>query len=97
MSDSYAVEDLAAFVVAAQNTDLGSARQCCCGATIVTASAAPSWRWTERPPRWCATSSSPPGQHRASMIGGGQTSVDQAALFNSVAVRYVDSDGRDFG
>jgi hypothetical protein len=44
-------------------------------------------------PRWCATTSSPPGQHRASMIGGSQTSVDEAALFNSVAVRYVDSDG----
>ena len=27
---------------------------------------------------------------RASLIGGGQTSVDLAALFSSVAVRYVD-------
>jgi 2-methylcitrate dehydratase len=27
---------------------------------------------------------------RASMIGGGRTSIDQAALFNSVAVRYID-------
>jgi 2-methylcitrate dehydratase len=33
-----------------------------------------------------ATASAP----SASMIGGGQTSVAQAALFNSVAVRYVD-------
>jgi 2-methylcitrate dehydratase len=30
------------------------------------------------------------GAPRASLIGGGRTSVDQAALFNSVAVRYVD-------
>jgi 2-methylcitrate dehydratase len=30
------------------------------------------------------------GEGRASLIGGGRTSVDQAALFNSVAVRYVD-------
>jgi 2-methylcitrate dehydratase len=30
------------------------------------------------------------GQPRASLIGGGRSSVDQAALFNSVAVRYVD-------
>ena len=30
------------------------------------------------------------GLPRASLIGGGRTSVDQAALFNSVAVRYVD-------
>lgn len=30
------------------------------------------------------------GHPRASLIGGGRTSVDQAALFNSVAVRYVD-------
>lgn len=30
------------------------------------------------------------GQPRAALIGGGRTSVDQAALFNSVAVRYVD-------
>jgi 2-methylcitrate dehydratase len=30
------------------------------------------------------------GTPRASLIGGGATSVDQAALFNSVAVRYVD-------
>jgi 2-methylcitrate dehydratase len=30
------------------------------------------------------------GTPRASLIGGGRTSVDQAALFNSVAVRYVD-------
>jgi 2-methylcitrate dehydratase len=30
------------------------------------------------------------GQPRASLIGGGLSSVDQAALFNSVAVRYVD-------
>jgi 2-methylcitrate dehydratase len=30
------------------------------------------------------------GQARASLIGGGRSSVDQAALFNSVAVRYVD-------
>lgn len=30
------------------------------------------------------------GAPRATLIGGGRTSVDQAALFNSVAVRYVD-------
>jgi 2-methylcitrate dehydratase len=30
------------------------------------------------------------GAPHASLIGGGRTSVDQAALFNSVAVRYVD-------
>jgi 2-methylcitrate dehydratase len=30
------------------------------------------------------------GQPRASLIGGGRSSVDQAAFFNSVAVRYVD-------
>jgi 2-methylcitrate dehydratase len=30
------------------------------------------------------------GHPRASLIGGGRSSVDQAALFNSVAVRYVD-------
>jgi 2-methylcitrate dehydratase len=30
------------------------------------------------------------GQPRATLIGGGRSSVDQAALFNSVAVRYVD-------
>ena len=30
------------------------------------------------------------GLPRASLIGGGRSSVDQAALFNSVAVRYVD-------
>lgn len=30
------------------------------------------------------------GRPRASLIGGGQSSVDQATLFNSVAVRYVD-------
>ena len=30
------------------------------------------------------------GRPRASLIGGGRSSVDQAALFNSVAVRYVD-------
>ena len=30
------------------------------------------------------------GRPRATLIGGGRTSVDQAALFNSVAVRYVD-------
>ena len=30
------------------------------------------------------------GQPPASLIGGGRSSVDQAALFNSVAVRYVD-------
>lgn len=30
------------------------------------------------------------GAPRAALIGGGRTSVDQAALFNSVAVRYVD-------
>jgi 2-methylcitrate dehydratase len=30
------------------------------------------------------------GHPRASLIGGGRSSVEQAALFNSVAVRYVD-------
>jgi 2-methylcitrate dehydratase len=30
------------------------------------------------------------GQPAASLIGGGRSTVDQAALFNSVAVRYVD-------
>jgi 2-methylcitrate dehydratase len=30
------------------------------------------------------------GSPRATLIGGGRTSVDQATLFNSVAVRYVD-------
>src|ERR1700736_4400177 len=30
------------------------------------------------------------GLPQASLIGGGRSSVDQAALFNSVAVRYVD-------
>jgi 2-methylcitrate dehydratase len=30
------------------------------------------------------------GLPQASLIGGGRTTVDQAALFNSVAVRYVD-------
>lgn len=30
------------------------------------------------------------GRPRASLIGGGQSTTDQAALFNSVAVRYVD-------
>jgi 2-methylcitrate dehydratase len=30
------------------------------------------------------------GAPRASLIGGGRTTVDQAALFNTVAVRYVD-------
>src|SRR5262245_27192394 len=30
------------------------------------------------------------GRPKASLIGGGASSVDQAALFNSVAVRYVD-------
>jgi 2-methylcitrate dehydratase len=30
------------------------------------------------------------GQPHASLIGGGQSTTDQAALFNSVAVRYVD-------
>lgn len=30
------------------------------------------------------------GRPRASLIGGGRTTVDQATLFNSVAVRYVD-------
>jgi 2-methylcitrate dehydratase len=30
------------------------------------------------------------GRPQASLIGGGRTTVDQAALFNSVAVRYVD-------
>jgi 2-methylcitrate dehydratase len=35
------------------------------------------------------------GQPRASLIGGGRSSVDQAALFNSVAVRYVALSGGD--
>ena len=30
------------------------------------------------------------GEPRASLIGGGRSTVDQAALFNSVAVRYLD-------
>src|SRR5258705_2371794 len=30
------------------------------------------------------------GQPRASLIVGGRSNVDQAALFNSVAVRYMD-------
>ena len=30
------------------------------------------------------------GRPKASLIGGGMSTVDQAALFNSVAVRYVD-------
>jgi 2-methylcitrate dehydratase len=30
------------------------------------------------------------GQAQASLIGGGRSTIDQAALFNSVAVRYVD-------
>ena len=41
--------------------------------------------------RRCATRSKPSAvAPRASLIGGGRTTVDQAALFNSVAVRYLD-------
>jgi 2-methylcitrate dehydratase len=88
---NYTVDDLAAFVVAAKDADvpdgapmllrrnildsLGCAVAALDGETVRTVRE-----------HIDATGAAP----RASMIGGGRTSVDQAALFNSVAVRYID-------
>jgi 2-methylcitrate dehydratase len=85
------VDDLAEFVVAAKHSDLteGSAKllqrnildSLGCAITALNGETVRAVR---------AQIESTAAAPHASMIGGGRTSVDQAALFNSVAVRYVD-------
>jgi 2-methylcitrate dehydratase len=91
VTDRYTVEDLAAFVLAAEDAhfigdvpmllrrniidSLGCAIAALNGEVLRTVGE-----------HIKSTAAAP----RASMIGGGRTSVEQAALFNSIAVRYID-------
>jgi len=91
VSKRYAVDDLAEFVVAASPADLTGAAAMLMRRNILDSigcAIAALDGDTVRAVRDQVLATG--GTARASLIGGGRTSVDQAALFNSVAVRYVD-------
>src|SRR5271165_4394207 len=91
VSKRYAVDDLAEFVVAAGPADMTGAAAMLMRRNILDSlgcAIAALDGDTVRAVRDQVLSTG--GTARASLIGGGRTSVDQAALFNSVAVRYVD-------
>src|SRR5271165_6486715 len=91
VSKRYAVDDLAEFVVAASPADLTGAAAMLIRRNILDSigcAIAALDGDTVRAVRDQVLATG--GTARASLIGGGRTSVDQAALFNSVAVRYVD-------
>ena len=91
MSESYTVEDLAAFAVAATSSDLTADAPKLLRRNILDsigcAIAALDGEAVRAVREHIESTGAAP---HAAMIGGGRTSVDQAALFNSVAVRYVD-------
>lgn len=86
---TFLVDELAEFVLAARDTDIadpGALRRnvldsLACAVAALDGEAVRSVR---------NQIDAVGGTPRASLIGGGATSVDQAALFNSVAVRYLD-------
>ena len=87
----FAVESLAEFVVAARPTDLsGEAGELLRRNVLDSLGCAIAALDGDTVRQVRAQIDAIGGTPRASLIGGGRTSVDQAALFNSVAVRYVD-------
>ena len=91
MSPHYAVEALAEFVVASQRADLPPDAVMLLRRNVLDSlgdAIAALDGETVRAVREQIESVG--GQPQASLIGGGRSTTDQAALFNSVAVRYVD-------
>jgi 2-methylcitrate dehydratase len=87
----YAVDDLAQFVVAADSADMPDGAATLLRRNVldsvgcaIAALDGETVRVVREQVEFVG------GEPRAALIGGGRTSVDGAALFNSVAVRYVD-------
>lgn len=91
LTGNYMLDDLAAFVVAATDADVPDRAPMLLRRNILDsigcAVAAQDGKTVRTVRKHIESTGAAP---RASLIGGGRTSVDQAALFNSVAVRYVD-------
>lgn len=91
MVDKYIVDELADFVVAAESTDLaGSARETLKRNVLDSISCAVGALDGELVATIRTHVAQFGGAPTATLIGGGRASVDQAAFFNAVLVRYPD-------
>lgn len=91
MARNYIVEDLADFVVRAQHTDLADpARKLLKRNVLDSIACAIGSLNGELIPAIRAQAEEFSGRSTATLVGGGAASVDQAAFFNAVLVRYPD-------
>ncbi|WP_196773033.1 MmgE/PrpD family protein, partial [Mycobacterium asiaticum] len=91
MAQTYAVEDLAAFVTGADHPDLaGQARGALKRNVLDSIACAVGALDGELIPAIRAQAEEFSGRPTTTLVGGGRASVDQAAFFNAVLVRYPD-------
>src|SRR6201991_1544321 len=89
MTRNYVVDDLAAFVVAAESKDL-RARDLLKRNVLDSVACAVGSLDGELIPTIRAQTEQFSGAGTATLVGGGRASVDQAGFFNAVLVRYPD-------
>ena len=91
MADSYVVDDLAGFVVGARQDDLvGRPRELLKRNVLDSAACAVGSLDGELIPTIREQAEQFSGRPTATLVGGGRASIDQAAFFNTVLVRYPD-------
>lgn len=91
MAPNYVVDDLAGFAIRAQHTDLaGPARAMLKRNVLDSIACAVGSLDGELIPAIRAQTEEFSGRRTATLVGGGTASVDQAAFFNAVLVRYPD-------
>ncbi len=91
MAPNYIVDDLAGFVVRSQHTDLADPARTMLKRNVLDSIACAVGALDgELIPAIRAQTEEFSGRHTATLVGGGTASVDQAAFFNAVLVRYPD-------
>lgn len=91
MAPSYIVDGLAGFVVRAQHPDLAGASRAALKRNVLDSIACAIGALDgELVPAVRAQADEFSGRRSATLVGGGTASVDQAAFFNTVLVRYPD-------
>ncbi|MFV8318475.1 MmgE/PrpD family protein [Mycobacterium sp. 23] len=91
MAPSYIVDGLAGFVVRAQHPDLAGASRAALKRNVLDSVACAIGALDgELVPAVRAQADEFSGRRSATLVGGGTASVDQAAFFNTVLVRYPD-------
>lgn len=91
MAPSYILDDLAGFVVRSQHPDLAGAARATLKRNVLDSIACAIGALDgELVPAVRAQADELSGRRSATLVGGGTASVDQAAFFNAVLVRYPD-------